>query len=843
MLTGQPQSNISPRKCQVPAGGGVNALNDAISALNFLHDLGDVFEICIIQPKKFESPLWEGRANGKGRIVSGWFNDPEAAAKLAVKISENITAEGIYTTLNPCKPAIHARAKNRLKASVDRTADNHIKRLKNLLIDVDADPGGVTGVSSTNTDHEAALEMAQAIQADLLREGWPEPMPADSGNGAHLNYALDLPNTPENVTLIKEVLLALNLRYQGPLSQRNLGIDTSVFNPARLTKLYGTWVRKGDDTDTQPHRLAKILSLPEVRRPVPLELLKKLAATVPSREPPQDKNAEAGTRRLDLDAYLPHYGIEVVKKKPHAGGVLYCLENCLFDPSHSNNEASIFQAADGMLSYQCFHDSCKKRGHTWAEARAIISRDDKLTAFMVGGQVARKKSKAPETITGFNLTDLGNAQRLVARHGQDMRYCYPWSKWLVWDGVRWAKDESGEVDRRAKETVRNIYAEAATIKDKDSRAAMADHAKRSESDSKRQAMINSARSELGISVLPSDFDRDYWLLNVLNGTIDLKTGKLRTPRREDLITKLAPVVYDAKAKCPIFWKFLEQIFNRNHELIFFLQKAVGYAMTGITCEQCLFFLHGLGANGKTTFLEVIQTMMGDYATQTTSETFMVKRHGNPITNDVADLRGARFVSAVEIESGRRMAEVLIKQMTGGDRLKARFLYSENFEFKPEFKIFLAANHKPVIQGTDTAIWRRIRLIPFTVQIPETEQDRKLPEKLKAELPGILNWAIEGCINWQDHGLAPPKEVKAATQEYREEMDTLADFLAECCIVDTGASALASILYKKYTAWADDSGEKKPFSQKVFGTALAERGFERGRATGGPTLWKGIGVKE
>jgi putative DNA primase/helicase len=458
-------------------------------------------------------------------------------------------------------------------------------------------------------------------------------------------------------------------------------------------------------------------------------------------------------------------------------------------------------------------------------------------------KVVKIQAKTSNPQPAFNLTDLGNGQRLVARHGDDLRYCYPWGKWLIYDGQGWNEDLTGEIDRRAKETVRNIYAEASRIEEKALREAVVDHARRSESDSKRQAMINSARSEPGIAILPANFDRDPWLLNVLNGTIDLRTGELRAHRREDLITKLAQVVYDGKAECPIFWKFLERIFNRNYDLIFFLQKAVGYALTGITWEQCLFFLYGLGANGKSTLIEVIQTLLGDYATQTTSETFMLKRYGSPISNDVADLRGARFVSAVEIESGRRMAEVLIKQMTGGDKLKARFLYSEHFEFKPEFKIFLAANHKPVIQGTDTAIWRRIRLIPFTVQIPETEQDRELPEKLKVELPGILNWAIEGCINWQEHGLAPPQAVQDATQNYRQEMDTLADFLAECCIIAPEASALAADLYKKYCGWAEENGEKKPFSQKVFGTALAERGFESTRTTGGKTLWKGIGVKD
>lgn len=452
------------------------------------------------------------------------------------------------------------------------------------------------------------------------------------------------------------------------------------------------------------------------------------------------------------------------------------------------------------------------------------------------------EAPSPSPAMGYNLTDMGNAQRLVARHGQNLRYCYPWGKWLIWDGTRWIKDESGEVDRRTKETVRSIYAEVATIEEKTLREVLVDHAKRSESDSKRQAMINSARSEPGVAILPADLDRDPWLLNVLNGTIDLRTGELRAHHHEDLVTKLAHVIYDTKAECPTWWKFLERIFNRNYELILFLQKAVGYALTGITWEQVLFFLYGLGANGKSTFIKVIQALLGDYATQTTSETFMVKRHSNPISNDVADLRGARFVAAVEIESGRHMAEVLVKQMTGGDKLKARFLYSEHFEFDPEFKIFLAANHKPVIRGTDNAIWRRIHLIPFTVQIPEKERDRELPEKLKAELSGILNWGIEGCMNWKDHGLTPPSAVRDATQNYQQEMDTLADFLAECCIIAPGASVPASDLYKAYTTWGTDAGEKALLSQRTFGVTLSERGFEGKRGTGGKTVRHGIGLR-
>ena len=452
---------------------------------------------------------------------------------------------------------------------------------------------------------------------------------------------------------------------------------------------------------------------------------------------------------------------------------------------------------------------------------------------------AADEAPSPGPAMGYNLTDMGNAQRLVARHGGDLRYCYPWSKWLAWDGKRWANDNTGEVDRRAKDIPSRIYAEAAATKDKDRRKELAQFALKCEAENRRKAMIASAMSEPGIPILPDDMDRDPWLLNVLNGTVDLRTGGLQFHHKEDLITKLAQVVYDAKAECPTWWKFLERIFVKDFDLILFLQKAVGYALTGITWEQCLFFLYGLGANGKSTLLEILQALLGDYAKRTSSETFLIKK-GGQIPNDIAALRGARFVAAVEVESGRRLAEVSIKEMTGGDTISARFLYSEYFEFDPEFKIFLGANHKPVIRGTDHAIWRRIHLIPFTVQIPNDEQDKELPKKLKAELPGILNWAIEGCLRWQDNGLNPPRVVQEATQGYREEMDVLADFLVECCIVAPGISVKAKDLYSAYTQWAEEAGPKKLLSQTELGVALSDRGFPRERRGHG-SKWHRIGI--
>ena len=360
-------------------------LGVALSTLKFLHPDGGVFELCIISPLSNVSSLWEGRPFGKKRLLGGWFRDTEKAANLAVQIG----AEGIYTTLNPCTDGLLARANQRLKANVDRTADSHIVRIKNLLIDID--PVRPAGISSTNEEHEDALRIAQCVKAHLTTEGWPEPLVGDSGNGAHLIYPLDLPNNEETKNLLKSTLKALALEHQEPLGRLNLEIDQVVFNPARLTKLYGTMVRKGENTQDRPHRLARIISLPNTRQTVPLDLLKKLAATIPSQEKPQAEKPEAKSGRFDVESYLNRYGVNVVQVKPHGGGVLFCLQECLFDPSHNGNEAAIGQTGEGKLFYHCFHNSCK--GRTWAEARAKISGDDKLTEFIVGANHFRDSSQ------------------------------------------------------------------------------------------------------------------------------------------------------------------------------------------------------------------------------------------------------------------------------------------------------------------------------------------------------------------------------------------------------------------------------------------------------------------
>jgi putative DNA primase/helicase len=459
------------------------------------------------------------------------------------------------------------------------------------------------------------------------------------------------------------------------------------------------------------------------------------------------------------------------------------------------------------------------------DARLHVSR----TAQQAAADAAQHQNgQHPARSTDLPLSDTTNAYKLVERHGENLRYCYPFKKWLVWSEARWVLDDTGQVMRWAKDTVKDLVHTIDTLDDDKAIQALFRHIKSSLATPKLKALVEGAQSEL--PVLPDDLDNDLWLLNCLNGTIDLRTGKLRHHQRDDFLTKLAPVVYDPASTCPTWEAFLNRIMDENTNLIRFLQKAIGYSLTGDTREQCLFLLYGVGANGKSTLIDTLLALLGDYAKQAEFTTFLQRQY-DTVRNDIAALRGARFVSAVEAGDGRRFAEPLLKLVTGGDTIRARFLYQEEFEFKPQFKLFLATNHKPNIKGTDHAIWRRIRLVPFTVTIPETEQDQELPARLREELSGILTWAVEGCLAWQEEGLGIPAVVKAATDDYRNEMDIVGQFLDECCLSDPIVTA--------FKTWCQQSGEQE-LTQTAFGLRLKERGYQPEK-TSGKRWWVGLGL--
>lgn len=437
----------------------------------------------------------------------------------------------------------------------------------------------------------------------------------------------------------------------------------------------------------------------------------------------------------------------------------------------------------------------------------------------------------------FNLTDLGNAQRFAARHGDKVRYCHQWSKWLVWDTKRWAIDQTGAVERLGKDTVRTMLAEAAKEPDDNRRRALTRHALASESATKIAAMLRLAQSEPGIPVLPADLDTDHWLLNVRNGTINLKTMELQEHRQSDMITKLAPVEFDMDATCPTWERVIRDITRQRERLVRYIQRVCGMCLTGSVLEQILNIFYGSGCNGKSTLLEMLLALLGeDYAIKAPHDLLMTKRGEHP--TERADLLGKRLVVCVETDGGRRLAESLVKELTGNDTIRARRMREDFWQFRPTHKIILATNHRPEIRGTDTGIWRRLRLVPFDVSFLGQE-DRDLPNKLQAELPGILNWCLAGCIEWQDHGLGEPEEVTKATDQYRQEQDILAEFLDAQCLVQPGLRVRAADIYGRYKNYCEESGEPV-VTQRRFGASLTERGFER--ATNNGVWYLGLGLR-
>lgn len=443
----------------------------------------------------------------------------------------------------------------------------------------------------------------------------------------------------------------------------------------------------------------------------------------------------------------------------------------------------------------------------------------------------------------FNRTDMGNAERLVYYHGDNIRYNNTFKKWYLWNGKQWVTDDTNQIRQFAKKTVRNIYKEASEEEDGDIRAAISKHAVQSEARAKIESMISLAESE--VPILPDELDKNKWLFNCGNGVIDLKTGKLLKHNRGYYMNKISSVSYDPNAKCPLWDKFLQDIMrnqegNINYELIEYLQKAIGYALTGETNEQVVFFLHGKGKNGKSTFLDTIRHLLGDYGKQSNTDTFTVKKNDS-VRSDIATLKGARFVAASESEEGAKLAESLIKQLTGMEPIQARFLYGNPFEFVPQFKIFFTTNHKPVINGDDLGIWRRIRLIPFTVTIPEEKRDKNLPEKLlNQEMSGILRWAVEGCLKWQKEGLKPPGDIERATNLYKSEMDTIGNFISDFCTQYEGAKAYSKQLYLRYEDWCQDTGEIE-IPKVSFYKKIEERGFRKKKDNKG-FYFQGIGIR-
>jgi P4 family phage/plasmid primase-like protien len=786
-------------------------------------------------------------SNRYPHVVSGYYDD---VAKMAQDAAA-ITAKGVYFVPNVIMPPLLARSANRCRPAGKNptTGDHDIARRIRLLID--CDPIRPAGISSTDEEHAAALERAFKIRAAMSESGWAEPIVADSGNGAHLNYAIDQP--ADDGGLISRCLESLDLQF----TDETVKIDTTVHNPARIWKLPGTVAAKGDDTPDRPHRMAKVLEAPAVLALVTREQLEALAAQVPQ--------AEASTQTPYRNGHAATFNLDefVARQLPDASGPQswkgngrkWVLETCPFNSDHTDRSAFIVEQPGGAIGAGCSHNSCT---WTWPELRQKLEpkangkakrSDDR------NGQQFKPESQnrpagdsqlgpgTPWLFAPDGCTELANARRLVAIHGDEFRYVAEWDKFVTYDSRCWGLDTQHRIEAFGKDVPKALWCEMKAIADRGSREGIQGQLKfivASESARGQRAMISLVRSEPGIPIGIDQLDADPRLFNCANGTLDLRTGELRPHNRSDYLTKFSPVNYVHNARAPLWEAVVHRAMGENEALIRYLRLLSGYCLTGNVGEQILPVFHGEGANAKSTILNAIQGVLGPYSIQANPSLLMASKHDQHPTQQ-ADLFRVRLAVVSETEANRRISEADVKTLTGGEAIRARRMREDFWQFQPTAKIILVTNHRPTIRGTDLAIWRRIRLVPFNVVIPKPEQDPALPDKLRGESEGILAWMVRGCLEWQRDGLGMPDEVQAATEEYRADEDQLGNFIACCCVTEYHARVSAAALHTAYRDYTGDVG----MTQAKLAKLLKERGYHNDRFTTGPNKgrvgWFGIGL--
>lgn len=809
----------------------------------------------------------EVRVLAENATHSGYFADYATLARSCSMLDTDPSVHGIYISLNRVNPSLLSRRANRIKMRLSKTdsttSDAEIAR--RCWFPVDIDPVRPAGVSSTDAEHAAAFAMAAAVAAWLSQLGFPEPLRADSGNGAHLLYRIDLPNDAASLALVKRGLFVLDAIF----SDRTATVDPANHNAGRIWKLYGTIARKGDNTPERPHRRSRLISVPDRVEVAGADLLLKLGrALPPESSSPAEAPVETKEYRtiLNLSDWLRDHNIPVKSEKPYQNGRIYLLDTCPFSSAHKDGAYAI-QFANGAIHAGCHHASCGGGKQRWQELRAKFGtkeeRQETREERILAGKQERVRAKAAagsagrvpaETRSGegpaasvpedpvapqeYALTDAGNAERLIAAYGDRVRYCAAFNAWYLWNGKLWARDDAGRMLLIATQVARSIHREAAVAPTPDRSRALSRFAILSESLHARKAMIDSAAPH--IPVLPGEFDARPELFNCRNGTLELATMAFREHRKEDMLTKMAAADYDPAAGCPQWLAHLDLIFAGDADYLTGFQSMCGYTLLGTNPRQVMFILYGRGRNGKSKTIEVLARIFADYAVNIAADSLMARRFENA-RSDLARLAGARLATAAEGAEGARMDEAIIKQITGEYVITVRKLYENEFEFTPVAKIWMTTNHEPVIPGTDDGIWRRIWMVPFSVQIPEDKCDPDIASKLLGESSGILNWCLAGLSRYYRNGnrLVQPRKVSQATANLRTVSDTVGLFLATECAFEAGASLSRSAFREMFEKWCVEEGIRRAPSGKRVAEALRERSVRDGGKIHGERFWSGI----
>ena len=807
---------------------------EVLDGLRAYHPDGDVIEIRCPAVGKYKT------------VNAGYYDDYEAAARDATKIT-NFDHQGsgktpaVYFTIHRINPDLIARYYNRLEYNAkETTSDNDVQGFEWLPIDIDA--VRPANISSSDGEHAAAIKKANDIREHLISIGWSKDafMLADSGNGGHLVVKIKLIKNKETIDLIKKCLETLDKKFSDSKSK----VDTTTFTPARIWKTPGTVVRKGDDTPARPHRIARILEKPDRLETITEEQLKALCGfeeAVPAPDWIESMSKECMTD-FNPTTYAEEHGATVIKTKtwidPEGGKwTLHVLDVCPFNSSHNRGEAWIGMREDGKRNFGCKHDSCSR--NKWYELR-----DKWEPGWRDKRNEARQEAEQQSTVTTehgtYTLNNRGNVARLIEMHGNDLKYVRELKEWIKWTGKNWARDETAPYSA-IDDVVKGLYEEARTCLDSGTRKTLAAFAADCGNNAAYSATITlaSKNPELSISVL--ELDSNDCIFNMQNGTLDLTNFQLFAHNPLQKLVKIVGYEYDPSAKCPRWLQFLDELFESD-EIADYLRRVVGYSLTGSMAEKCFFFLYGPdGDNGKSIFLAIMRELGGEYAKNADISTFLTTKNER-VRDDLAALIGARIITTAEPEEGSRFAMTVIKPWTGGDPQTCRELYGKVFTYPPKGKIFLAANNKPAIYERTNAAWARVHIIPFNKTIAKEDQDKNLVQKLKKELPGILNWAIEGLKDYHVlGGLYPPKEIQDALKLYRRENDSIKTFIEEVCVFNENESVAGPRLYSTYKEFCLNSG-MKPLGLGKFNGAMLDsctgKKVERTKTASG-YVWKGI----
>lgn len=772
--------------------------------------------------------------------LGGYFDNPD---DLIREICTIRSAMGIYITLHPCDPNLLHRAKNKLvKQDKDfSTPDKYITGYQRLAID--CDPERVSGISSTEEEHQKALAMCRKIREALREQGWPEPVLADSGNGGHLLYRIDLPTS--DAQLVKRTLEGLQ-----QFNESDVHVDLTLFNPSRIIKLYGTLACKGDNTEERPHRLSRILEAPDALQIVSREQLEAIATPVEPVVKQKEvyrpssngyKNNQYTRESFTLESWIAKHGIGVKSSSPYNGGTRYLLEACAWDPSHTDNSACLYDMPNG-LGASCSHHSCQ--GKHWEDFRLVYEPDAYTTREPAKTQKTAKSSELHQNPTNQNTVmydievkdellcrysadDAGNGEAMYALFGDNFVYNEAVG-WMYYTGTHWQADEGH---------ARLMEAAIKTLRKRRHAAVEANREHIIKATVSNTQRINGTIACFRPHVLKSidNFDAEEHLLNCKNGVVNLKTGELTPHGRDQYFSYCVPIEYQA-CEAQEWIEYLQGVVGGGNDMIDYLQLALGYSLTGSTREECLFYVYGPSRSGKGTVAEIILRLLPrPLSTMVDFNSFTAKREGDVSNFDLAELKPSRVVFASESQRNQSLNPAKIKQLTGGDLVRASFKHKNFFTYRPQFKVWMLSNWPVNGDPEDDALWGRVRVIPFPNSYLGKE-DKGKKERLKSDevLTSILYWAVQGAMKWYSlgsSGLQTPTYVANVTKEQRDSQDFVQQWMKECCQVakdDEDVWTSNETIMTSYNQWCE-TNSVTPKKAKALAQSLQTKGFQTGVA--------------